>query len=98
MLAKRSGWCGDGDPTGNKGEVFQYGKLVDFIDEGCEESNKPLNSWVRLPGLASWGVNPVSQGQQVSVVDDRIQWDPCEGGTLPSLKELGFHIFVEKRF
>ena len=99
MLVKGLGWGGVGASTVDKREdSLQKGKVVDILlDEGCDGSKEPPSSRGRLPGLAGHSGSDVGQGRQTTVVEDRIKWDVIGGCTLPSLKELGLDVYVEKQ-
>ena len=68
-----------------------------LFDEGCEESNVPPISRVRLPGLTGHGGDLIGQGQQTSVDEDTSTLGLVGGCTLPRLRQLGLDIYVEKR-
>lgn len=100
MMVKGLGWGGVGEAADDdKGKDYlQEGEVADiFLDEGCEESTVPPSYRGYLPGLAGHGGDFLGQRQQTSVVKDRFKWHLVGGCTLPSLKELGLDVYVEKR-
>lgn len=99
MMVKGLGWGGVNEPAVDKGkDCLQEGEIVDIIfDEGCEERTVPPSYRGCLPGSAGHGGDFVGQGQQASVVEDRFKRDLVGGCTLPSLRELGLDVYVEKR-
>ena len=99
MLARRSGWCGVGEPAVEKGDEFsQEGENVDvLIDEGFGEDDMLRTPWIFLPRLVGKGGDPVGLEQQTIVVDDKSKRALIGGCTLPSLKELGLDIYVRKQ-
>ena len=99
VLVKGLGWRGARESAADEGEDHsQESNVVDvWIGEGCEESEQPPSSQGCPPGLAGHVGDLVAQKQETAVVEDMIKWDLVRGCTLPSLKELGLDIYVEKR-
>ncbi len=92
-LMRGSGWGVDKEE-----DHPREGEVPDVLfDEGCEESNVPPSSRVRLPGLTGRGGDLIGQGQQTSVDEETSTLDLVGGCTLPSLRQLGLDIYVEKR-
>ena len=100
VKGKGLGWLGARESAADEGgDHSQEGNGVDvWIDEGCEESEMlPSSQGYFSPGLAGHGGDLVSQKQETIVVEGMIKWDLVRDCTLPSLKELGLYIYVEKR-
>ena len=94
------GWLDARESAADEGgDHSQEGIGVDvWIDKGCEESEMlPSSQGYISPGLAGHVGDLVAQKQETIVVEDLIKWDLVRGCTLPSLKELGLDIYVEKR-
>ena len=95
-LVRGSGW---GAVAVDKEEDHPREREVTDVlfDEGREESNVPPSSRVWLPGLTDHGGGLIGQGQQTSVDEDTSTLDLVGSCTLPSLRQLGLDIYVEKR-
>ena len=98
-LVERSGWGVIGDPAVDEMEDHcPEGKVADVFFDGCwREGNMPATPRGWLPGLAGYGGNSIGQGQQTLDVSDVSRSDLVGSWTLPSLKELGLDIYLEKR-
>ena len=74
------------------------GKVANVLfDEGSGVANTTYSSQGWLPGLDGRGGNPSGQGHQMSWFQDICKPDLVGGCTLPSLEELGFDKYVDKR-
>lgn len=96
---ERSGRGVIGEPAVDEVEDrYPEGKVADIFFDGCwGEGNIPASPRGWLPGLAGYGGNSIGQGQQTSVVSDVSRSDLVGGWTLPSLKEVGLDIYLEKQ-
>lgn len=94
-----SGWGGIGEAAVDKEEdCYPESKVADVLFDECwGEGNMPASPRGWLPGLAGHGGDIVGQGQQTSVVADVSRLNFFGGWTLPSLKDLGLEIYLEKR-
>lgn len=96
---KGSGWGGVGEPAIDKEkDDYRDDKVADILlDERGGGGNMPASPWGWLPGLAGHAVDINGQGQQTFFFADMSRLDLVGGYTLPSLKELGLDMYLEKR-
>ena len=98
-LVRGPHWGDAEGPVIDKGEDHSPEvKVVDlWFDDGYKETDLPPSSWGYLAGPAGHGGDPIGQGQQTAVVEYMIKRGSVRGCTLPSLKDLGLDMYLEKR-